>query len=330
MPRPSTVFSWAASGGAYLAAIPTAIRDLGFVPFSTSVAEWVNQALNDVGDWIDFLAAFHPQDGEIEVGKVTGNGDPDGSGVALLITTDGSSGNGIAIAPQPGEDVVIQTIGAGSTFSVTTLGGSIEANSFAIGDSSVNGYVFSNTPNPRNVFGAGAAPGLSNHRYPYHAANPIELDFQVWPGLGGWMLLTDPAGTGVFSWTIDTNGFVATNSGGNATFTFCAPVPGITGNTDPTETSSTLYEVVGLFSEWGAARDIDPDVKLVQRLKVSPYTETILLTVNAASPNDNGPVNLTPRTHEYYMLMTAGVMLNTWETTPLESLILTIKKYAVE
>lgn len=100
MPRPSSVFSWAASGGAYIAAIPSAIRNLGFVPFSTSVAEWVNQALNDVGDWIGFVEQFFPQDGEIDVGRITGTGDPGGSGFDLRlvgtlevdeITIDGTS-----------------------------------------------------------------------------------------------------------------------------------------------------------------------------------------------------------------------------------------------
>jgi len=324
MARPSTVFSWAASGGAYLAAIPTAIRNLGFVPFSTSVAEWVNQALNDVGDWIDYLQAFFPQDGEIDVGRITGTGDPDGSGRGLFITTDGT-GTGIEIEPATNDSIRIETTGTGSSVVASGAAGS---SSLLAGTSGI--LVTGSTSS--FAFTGGAEPGGNLIRYPYRAAAPLSLTLPIWPGMGGWTYLynTANANFGDFEEKVLLNGFIveSLNGAANVDLNLRRSLPGITGNA---EASATIYRLTAVTSEWGGALTVDPDVQVVERLRTSPYTETVLATVNLATPTFAGSVALTPQTHDYYVRMTASIPNSgLQQTTGLRSLFVTISKTAVE
>jgi len=318
------VFSWAASGGAYLAAIPTAIRNLGFVPFSTSVAEWVNQALNDVGNWIDYFQAFFPADKKLDVGRITGNGDPDGSGRGLFITTDGT-GTGIEIEPATNDSIRIETTGTGTS---TMVSGAAGTASIAAGTASVQ----VSGPNSSFFFTGGAEPGGNLIRYPYRAAAPLSLTLPVWPGLGGWTYnyFGANANFGDFEENVTLSLFYVNSLNGAAAvdLDIRRSLPGITGNS---EASATIYRLTAVTSEWGTTQTVDPDVQIVERLRTSPYTETVLATVNLATPTWSGNVALTPQTNDYYVRMTGSIPNSGLSrTTGLGSLFVTISKTAVE
>jgi hypothetical protein len=333
MARPSTVFSWAASGGAYLAAIPTAIRNLGFVPFSTSVAEWVNQALNDVGDWIDYFQAFHPQDREIDVGRITGNGDPDGSGRGLFITTDGT-GTGILVAPPSGDPVRIQTTGVAdvevSSTNSMLFSSAVEANFGTLVGIDRTGFRADHA-NRRIRVDGGIGVNAANFRVPYQSSAPLSLTLPMWPGLGGWTHFYNAINSnfGDFEDLIITDSFFVENlSSTSADLNLRRSLPGITGNA---EASSTIYRLTAVTSEWGGALTVDPDVQVVERLRTSPYTETVIATVNRTSPTFAGSVALTPQTHDCYVRMVATIPNSgVKRTTGLLSLVVTISKTAVE
>jgi hypothetical protein len=334
MARPSTVFSWAASGGAYLAAIPTAIRNLGFVPFSTSVAEWVNQALNDVGDWIDFLAAFHPQDGEIDVGRITGNGDPGVSGRGLFITTDGT-GTGILVGPPSGDPVRIQTTGVAdvevSSTNSMLFSSAVEANFGTLVGIDRTGFRADHA-NRRIRVDGGIGVNTANFRVPYQSSAPLSLTLPMWPGMGGWTYNYGGSNNsfGYYEENVTLSLFYVNslNGASNVNLDLRRPLPSITGNS---EASATIYRLTAVTSEWGSVQTVDPDVQIVERLRTSPYTETVLATVNRGSATWTGSVALTPQTHDYYTRMTGSIPNSGLSrTTGLGSLFVTISKTAVE
>lgn len=193
MPRPASVFSWAASGGAYIAAIPSAIRNLGFVPFSTSVAEWVNQALNDVGDWIGFVEQFFPQDGEIEAGRITGTGDPGGSGFDLRL-----------VGTLEVDEITIDGTSAGFnssgelTFATATNGWSLSAKSFE----SFYAYVKNDTTSLNAVQSAAFGGVTFEYVEPALATNDAYGSWQVPVPAGATIIgiqlriVTEAGGTG--------------------------------------------------------------------------------------------------------------------------------------
>lgn len=330
MPRPSSVFSWAALSSIWRATPPTLNRDQGFEPLTPSVAEYVNQVLKEIGDWIGYVEAFFPQDGEINAGKITGTGDPDGSGRGLVITTDGT-GSGIGIGPATNDDLVLQTLGTGDIDLVSSRNVDITAGSSAFIGLSSGGIQVLGTGFIRFTGGVSWSSSTDFLRFRYDPNDPPLLELSVWPGMGGWMLITDPLGSGSFTWTIDANGFVVTNSGGLGDCNLRLPLPGILGNLGNEGLNAVVYRFESLTSEWNATqRDVDPSVRLIQRLKVAPYTEVILATVDYFNDTDNTAVDLTPRTHEYYLSFLASGMANLDETTPLESLRVIITKYAVE
>lgn len=324
MARPSTVFSWAAVAATYRAVVPAAIRNLGWVPFSQSVVEQVNQALFEVGEWIGFFAGAFPADDKLNIGKITGIGDPDGSGRGLVITTDGT-GTGILVQPPVNDAVRIEVTGTASATMVAAAGGtaSIGAGTAIMGFSG---------PNSSFVFTGGAEAGGNLLRYPYRAAAPLTLTLPLWPGLGGWSAMFDNAvGPELTRPQININSWVIENlsGSGNISVDFRAPLPGIVGNA---EASVTIYTVTAIASTWsGTAGAVDPDVELVSRLIVSPFTETTIATVNNGTPTWSGSAALTPATHHYYMRVSASIPNSgTQRTRGLQALVVTITKRAVE
>ena len=328
MPRPASVFSWAASGGAYIAAIPSAIRSLGFVPFSTSVAEYVNQALNDVGDWIDFFQAFHPQDGYLDVERITGTGSVTG----LLITTDGPSKT-VAILPQADCPISMQTSGTGTIdiISSTTVSvtGDVDADFGTFVGTTRTGLQVDHA-NRRVRINGGIGVNSANFRVPYQSSAPLSLTLPMWPGLGGWTHIYDgTSAVGDFEEMILTDGFLVENVGGGTTrnMDLRRSLPGIAGNA---EASSTIYRLTAVTSVWGTGGAVDPDVEIVERLRASPYTETVIATVNGGAPTFTGSVALTPQTHDYYARLVATIPAPNDRTRSVRSLFVTVSKTAVE
>lgn len=334
MARPSTVFTWAAFAATYRAAIPAAIRLLGFIPFTRAIARYVNQALFEIGEWVTFLAAFTPQDREIDVGRITGNGDPDGSGRGLVITTDGT-GTGILIAPPSGDALSMTTTGAADITLASTR--DLEATSSSATGAMTFGTVVGSDrtgirvdhANRRLRIDGGVGANAAGLRYPYQASDGLEVTIPMWPGLGGWMQIPT-SGTNISDtgWAIITSQFVVENfSAGTLDIDFRAPIPGIVGNA---EASGTVYQLTAITSSWGAGGVVDPDVEIVERDRAT-YAESVIATVNTATPTWAGTANLTPTTHDYYARLVASIPVSgSNRTKGLNVLILTINKFAVE
>ena len=325
---------WASTSSIWRTAISALTESSGQEPLKPAVVEEINQAFYVLDQWTAYLANFVPDDQKIEVGRITGTGDPD-SLYGLFITTDGT-GTGIIIGPATGDPLALVVSGAADL----TLS---SAQDISITSTSATGAMTFGTivgidrtgvridhANRRYRLDGGAGVNAAAFRYPYQATAPLTLTIPMWPGLGGWTLMTDllnsvedarPAVTG--------NGYLIESAATGVTLDVeaRAPVPGITGNAEAT---GTVYELTAVTSDWAGASTVDPDVEVVARHRTT-YVETVLATVNLATPTWAGSSALTPSTHDYYARLTAAIPNSgVKRTTGIKILTLTINKYAVE
>ena len=316
MARPSSVFSWAAVSAIWRATVPTLNRDQGFQPLTAAVAEYVNQALYEVGTWIGFVEAFFPADKRLDVGRITGTGDPVGGVAGLVITTDGT-GSGILIQPPVNDGVRIETTGTGIAVVTAAAGGT--ASLFA----GTSGILVSG-PNSSFAFTAGAEGGLNLLRYPYRAAAPLTLTLPMWPGMGGWStfngantaLIAQNEGAG--RWSIYNQDVAA------KTVSARRPIHEFTGNA---EASTAIYEVTAFsvtFTAPGTAT-----VKLIRKTKAGTSLST-LITLTGASPSWTGTQAIDPVTYDYFVEFEQTSVSAGTNSDLVEEVTMTIRKYAVE
>ena len=331
MPRPSTVFSWAASGGAYIAAIPAAIRNLGFAPFSTSVAEWVNQALRDVGEWIGYIEAFFPADRRINVGRITGNGDPVGGAAGLFITTDGT-GSGILLSPASGDDLLGVTFDGGD---IRMRAGGPGANGAVaqfgvLGGGTGTDFAGLEVDHDALTFKLerGATANTSSLRYAYASAAPLDVEIGVSPVVGGYQIKED-ASYGA-AW-VGFSPVALRNTSANAkTINAVRHVP-IYGNVEADAAPVSRYDVVSLAGTLAGTATTKLQFVEVNR---STGAQSVLLAIDSGVPSDdNGgvPQVLDTSANWYMMRLTHATLGSGANTaTVAADCVLTIRKYAVE
>lgn len=329
MPRPASVFSWASSVGAYVATIPSTIRQLGWAPFTVSVVEQVNQSLREVGDWIGFLEPFFPADGKMEIGRITGTGDPDMSGDGLYITTDGT-GAGITVQPAVNDSINVRATGSGNIFVTsenTAWFGTVVG-------FDVSGFLVEHPTRRITVWpdsGFGKQLVGDEFRIPYQPTSLPVFTVNYWPGYGGWSLQNigpaNDVGTEVLIGDNGTDWAIINGTAGVKTTTLRRPFSEIKGNS---EANGTIYRITALNTTWGPAGDFDPVIKLVKRSRNS-YTITVLATVDRVTPTWTGTAAIDDRTEDVYLeyLATTTATLGD-NATGLRRVLVTFSKAAVE
>jgi len=322
MPRPASVFSWASSVGAYVATIPSTIRQLGWAPFTVSVVEQVNQGLREVGDWIGFLEPFFPADKRINTGRITGTGNP-GGGADLLINTDGT-GTGIVIEPAMGGSVFARARGPGSNGSIAQFGvlGGPTGTDFA-------GIEVDHDALSYKIVG-GAEKNPDDLRYPYPSASPLVIEIGVSPAIGGYQI-KEAAGSSYGASWIGLVDIAMRNTSADAKTLYAVRHLPIFGNVEADAASKVRYSVVSLAGTLTGSANTKLGFVRVDR---ATGTQIELLEIDSSTPSDNnGGVAQDLNTDDYWYIMRfshGNLGSNTTSATVDADCVLTIRKYAVE
>ena len=332
MPRPASVFSWASSVGAYVATIPSTIRQLGWAPFTVSVVEQVNQSLREVGDWIGFLEPFFPADKRINTGRITGTGNPGGS-EGLLINTDGS-GTGIVISPASGDGVTIATLSGGSVLARAVGSG----NNGSIAQFGVlggpTGTDFAGIEVDHDALSykivGGAEKNPDDLRYPYPSASPLVIEIGVSPAIGGYQIKEATGSSYGASWVGLVDTAMRNTSADAKTLAAVRHLP-IFGNVEADAASKVRYSVVSLAGTLTGSATTKLAFVRVDR---ATGTESTLLEIDSGTSSDNnGGVTQDLNTDDYWYMMRfshGNLGSNTTSATVDANCVLTIRKYAVE
>lgn len=334
MPKPST-FSWASVSAIWRTAISSLTQDQGQAPLTPAVVEEVNQALYLSGEWVKYVDTIIPQDAEIEVGRITGIGDPDGSGRGLVITTDGT-GTGILLSPASGDALTLTTTGAAdvvvtSAQAITaTAQTEVTAGTFVGADRT---GIRADHANRRVRIDGGVGENGAGFRYPYQASDPLDVIVDVGPSCGSYAVidvgLLGASAPNVKPITDAPGGYYLYNAAGSAQDVGSRRSLELTRHNG--DTSTGLLEVVSLTSVWDGTT-ADTSLRFIRRTRASG-AETVLLEVDYTATSDtNGgtPIALDTDTYSYLLEFFGNAIGSASPTNKLITATLTLRKYAVE
>lgn len=172
----------------------------------------------------------------------------------------------------------------------------------------------------------GIKKNASLFRYPYLSSNPLDIEYDLSPDLGGWTLFQDNNQIDLL-FQLSGSGVTILNSDVVSSRDVDARRP-IPFTTNPeADISAVRYKVVSMTT---IADANNTDIELV-RITRSSGAETVLLTCNGSQTNNNSgtPINVNTLTYRYCVrikqtLTPSGV------TDSITSIIVKVRKYSVE